>query len=163
MNRLICSFALAIGFVALGSSASPVLAQSPWYGGWGGGFYGSPYGLSSANPQTPPYYAVHSPVYYSSEVIRRPYGTSPYALVDRGYDYSRAYHRAAAMPVAPVQPLLVVNSHYASGAATSTVGSSLEITPVSQNEASQHEQRPQGILILNPHVRQKDRVASNDR
>jgi hypothetical protein len=163
MNRLVCSFVFAIAFVVLGSSASPVLAQSPWlYGGMGGGFYG-PYWQSTTSPRTPPYYAVHPPVYYSSEVIRRPYGTSPFALFDTGYNYGAAHQRAAVAQAAPVQPLLVVNSHYAATAGTSNVAPSLEITPVSQNESSQQAQRPQGILILNPHVRQKDRVASTDR
>ena len=100
MNRLVCSFALAIALVGL---SSPVFAQGPWsYGGWGGGFYGGPYLQSSLNQRTLPYYAVHPPVYYSGEIFRRPYGTSPFATFDYSLDY-RARNPQAAAPAAPVR------------------------------------------------------------
>ncbi|WP_254509316.1 hypothetical protein [Anatilimnocola floriformis] len=55
-----------------------VAAWNGWggYGGGGGwGYLGTRVGFV---PQ-PPYYAIHPPVYYSAQIIRRPYGYSPYA------------------------------------------------------------------------------------
>jgi hypothetical protein len=43
----------------------------------GFGYSGSLYGLGYI--PVPPYYALHPPVYYSHQIIRRPYGDSPFA------------------------------------------------------------------------------------
>ncbi len=48
---------------------------------FGFGYSGSLYGLGYV--PVPPYYALHPPVYYSHEVVRRPIGDSPYAYQSR--------------------------------------------------------------------------------
>jgi hypothetical protein len=54
--------------------------------GWGGGFgtnyygYGLPAGwYTGVQGRLPPYFALHPPVYYSGQIIRIPYGCSPFA------------------------------------------------------------------------------------
>ena len=47
----------------------------------GFGYSGSLYGLGRI--PVPPYYALHPPVYYSHQIIRRPYGDSPFAYRSR--------------------------------------------------------------------------------
>ena len=59
-------------------------AGLPYYGF---GYSGSLYGLGYV--PVPPYYALHPPVYYSHEIIRRPVGDSPYAYRSRRPDVSR--------------------------------------------------------------------------
>ncbi len=58
-------------------------------GGGGGGYgYGGffPVWLDTYNlysferPQSPPYFAMYPPVYYSDQIVRRPVGVSPYAV-----------------------------------------------------------------------------------
>lgn len=55
-----------------------------YVGGFGSGFgcYGYGYSQSWYVP-VPPYYALHPPVYYSHEIVRRPVGDSPYAYPSR--------------------------------------------------------------------------------
>jgi hypothetical protein len=70
------------------AAAGVAEAQYPYGGdlatwnGWGGYGYGGGWGYLGTRvgfvPQ-PPYYAIHPPVYYSAQIIRRPYGTSPFA------------------------------------------------------------------------------------
>jgi hypothetical protein len=68
-------------------AAEQASAQYPYGGdvaawnGWGCG-YGSGWGYLGTRVgfvPNPPYYAIHPPVYYSAQIIRRPYGYSPYA------------------------------------------------------------------------------------
>jgi hypothetical protein len=88
---MIRRFALVLG-VLLASVVSTDVAQAQYpmpYGGdlaawngWGG--YGSGYGWGYLGTRVgfvpqPPYYAIHPPVYYSAQIMRRPYGASPYA------------------------------------------------------------------------------------
>lgn len=161
MNRLFSSLALAVALVALGSSASPALAHGPYLdSSFGRGFYGGPYGQSNLNEPTLPYYAVHPPVYYNGVIIRRSYGTSPFGTYDFSHDYREPFYRPHP-PVAPVRPLMVVNPHHVPA---SSVAPSAELTPTGYSNAARDERpQPKGILILNPHVRQTDRVASSDR
>ena len=90
---MIRRFALALG-VLLFSAVSANVAQAQYgygmpYGGdlaawngWGGYGYGNGWGYLGTRvgfvPQ-PPYYAIHPPVYYSAQIMRRPYGASPFA------------------------------------------------------------------------------------
>src|SRR5688572_27179791 len=85
MIRRIAFLFCALLFSAV--TAEVAQAQYPYGGdiatwnGWGGG-YGWGYGYLGTRvgfvPQ-PPYYSIHPPVYYSSQIIRRPYGYSPFA------------------------------------------------------------------------------------
>ncbi|MEO8493914.1 MAG: hypothetical protein ABI614_02510 [Planctomycetota bacterium] len=80
---MICAAVLVASLICVNESQ----AQYGFGGGFGGGFssygyggfgYGAPYYSPGAVP-APPYYALHPPVYYSHEIIRRPIGDSPYA------------------------------------------------------------------------------------
>ena len=77
MSRLFSALVLA-ALVSLSTSQS-ASAQYPGFGGFcnpffgGGGLY---YG--SGSYRTPPYFAVHPPVYYGARYAR-PYGMSPFA------------------------------------------------------------------------------------
>jgi len=83
LRRLLFAAALLI---VLGIQ-SPAQAQYGFGGmGWGGGFgtnyygYGLPAGwYTGVQGRLPPYFALHPPVYYSGEIIRIPYGCSPFA------------------------------------------------------------------------------------
>lgn len=85
IRRIALSFCLLFLTAA---SANVAHAQFPYGGdlaawnGWGG--YGAGYGWGYLGTRVgfvpqPPYYAIHPPVYYSAQIIRRPYGYSPYA------------------------------------------------------------------------------------
>jgi hypothetical protein len=77
MLRTACFAFLAAGLLALaGQTAS---AQGPWGGvGYGGFGYGYGYPYFTTSVPTPPYFALHPPVYYSLPVPRT-YGYSPFA------------------------------------------------------------------------------------
>jgi len=131
-----------IGLAALLMLATlPALAsaQSPWggfgglggYGGFGNGFgnnagyggYGYNYGVGYVAP--PPYFSLFPPVYYSGEIVRRPYGSSPFAYPSwyerpSAVSYSGA---AVAAQSAPPQPLLIENP-YVKSAAPAAAGAS---------------------------------------
>ena len=82
MNRTTLLFAATL-IAVLAVIATPDKAQAQ-YGNWGGsivpypyatGYFSSPYSLGQV--PTPPYFALHPPVYYSRPVARS-YGYSPY-------------------------------------------------------------------------------------
>lgn len=81
-------------------------------GGWGGGYYTG--GMGYVPP--PPYYSVYPPVYYSHQIIRRPYGISPYAAWPAPFTpitttaQRREYSAAVLAESAPApEPLVIVN------------------------------------------------------
>lgn len=72
---MICAAVLVAGLMFTTESR----AQNYFGGGFGPGqYYGFGYSRSWYVP-VPPYYALHPPVYYSHEIVRRPIGDSPYA------------------------------------------------------------------------------------
>lgn len=100
--------------------------------GFGGGF--SNYGAQSYNNFTPPYFALHPPVYYGQR-FSRPYGVSPYAVgpqlqtnpeyapsrrVDRSVVIENPYILPMETIIAPegvvnnepVQPLVIENPYF---------------------------------------------------
>jgi|KBSSwiStaDraftv2_1062776.scaffolds.fasta_scaffold2077265_1 hypothetical protein len=86
-------------------------AQSPFYGygygGWGQMGYGQ--GIYNGMNRVPPYFALHPPVYYSHDIIRRPMGNSPYAYPSWN---SPAMGQADAAPAAPApEPLMIENPY----------------------------------------------------
>ena len=101
---------LAAAFAALLLPAA-AQAQYPYggmgYGGWGQPGYGQ--GIYRGSNFVPPYFALHPPVYYSHEIIRRPMGVSPFAYPS-WYAPPSDQAMAAASAVAP-QPLLVTNPY----------------------------------------------------
>jgi hypothetical protein len=78
----------AVALLAVLAVQNP--AQAQWGMGCGGyglggyGFnaygYGMPVGwYTGVQGRMPPYFALHPPVYYSGEIVRIPYGASPFA------------------------------------------------------------------------------------
>jgi len=106
ISRKLITFSLAIAAVMLlGQNA--VKAQDYGYR-FGVGLGYSNYGYSnygnrgfSSNSQVP-YFALHPPVYYSEQIVRRPYGISPYAAPPGIIPTE--------MIVAP-DPVVIVNPH----------------------------------------------------
>jgi hypothetical protein len=74
---------IAVALLAVLAVQTP--AQAQWgmgCGGYGMNYYG--YGLpvgwyTGVQGRMPPYFALHPPVYYSGEIVRIPYGASPFA------------------------------------------------------------------------------------
>ena len=71
---------------ALAAILLPAAAQAQYpYGGYGYGGYGgwgqraTDKGIYAGSGRVPPYFALHPPVYYSHEIVRRPMGASPFA------------------------------------------------------------------------------------
>ncbi|MBM3998845.1 MAG: hypothetical protein FJ297_04760 [Planctomycetes bacterium] len=111
-RRIVLSAALfALAGLGIASSASaacdacrigPYLASS----------HASRLPLRVGNVPTPPYFAVHPPVYYSG-VVRRPYGDSPDAYASKRPQVRRSAPRTTAPPA----PRLIVNPYYSAPAA----------------------------------------------
>lgn len=76
--RKLITFSLAIAAIMM-MGQNVAKAQNSGYQlgvGWGYSNYGnSPY----IRNQQVPYFALHPPVYYSEQIVRRPYGISPFA------------------------------------------------------------------------------------
>ena len=98
---------------ALAAILLPAAAQAQYpyggmgYGGWGQGNYGQGY-YSGAN-RVPPYFALHPPVYYSHEIIRRPMGASPFAYPS--WYAPPSSQAVASAPYQAPQPLMVENPY----------------------------------------------------
>lgn len=77
-------------------------------GGFGGYGYGNPWALGPSVQTlgyipTPPYFALHPPVYYSHNV-RRPYGVSPFPITSYSPGSSVVYERPTPQPQVVVNP-----------------------------------------------------------
>jgi hypothetical protein len=91
----------------------PAAAQAQYpYGGYGNGGWGQMnygQGIYRGSNFVPPYFALHPPVYYSHDIIRRPMGASPFAYPSW---YTPPSQQAAApAPYQAPQPLLVENPY----------------------------------------------------
>ena len=144
---------LSVTFVWLCfAAAAPALrAQDGGYGfgGWSGfggnpgwwnqpafGVAGSLYG--SGYVPVPPYFSIHPPVYYSSRIIYRPMGDSPFAyLPRRSLAAPVAYRESDAMEVA--EPEMIENPY---------VQSTTGLAATKSASAT----RSQPKMILNPFV-----------
>jgi hypothetical protein len=101
-------------------------------GGWGAWFPGypnDPYGYETGRVPTPPYFAIHPPVYYGKRV-GMPYGNStvtrpPRAVVD--------YHPAVQQVVHVRQPAMILNPFAGAVSEASESSSVAEETEVAQN------------------------------
>lgn len=98
-------FAAALAAILLPAAAQ---AQYPCggygFGGWGQPNYGQ--GIYQGTSRIPPYFALHPPVYYSHEIVRRPMGMSPFAYPSW---YMPPRRMMAESTV--TQPMLVVNPY----------------------------------------------------
>ena len=81
------------------------------YGAWGGRGWAGYGGYAYLAPRisfvpTPPYDALHPPVYYSAQFYRRPYGWSPYAMNGNSLPTEGVLvNRSASAP----EPVLIMN------------------------------------------------------
>lgn len=137
-------FAIALAITALAGAN----AHAQWgfgigglgYGGLGLGYaYGNPY-VAGRIP-TPPYYAIHPPVYYGQRV-HRAYGRSPFA---------RSAQTATAAYSAPA-PRMVINKHVADAqhASVSTAKPQLVLNPFVEQP---------GIAVTAPEIIENPHVA----
>lgn len=98
------------------------------FGGIGSTFFGGgvPFGIGNVNTAQPPYYALNPPVYYSSTIMRRPYGISPFPMEGVNPMGMGSSQQVVVEP-APA-PLLIINP-FVAGAETwvppSTTGETL--------------------------------------
>jgi hypothetical protein len=150
---LVCCLALA----------NEAAAQFPcgMYGGGFGAWYGLPtMWQDSYNGRTPPYFAVHPPVYYSGEIVRIPYGASPWAA---------APTRAAASMVTATPAvrsntaaaIMLDNPHYQRGAAKKTAVPVDAVRPHGKITFSAPESTKVGEMILNQHYRTQAKHSSD--
>jgi len=87
-------------------------ADAYWGWGFGTNYYG--YGLPSGwytgvQGRMPPYFALHPPVYYSGQIVRIPYGASPFASP---YGCSNAPVTASAPADSPAESETFENEFY---------------------------------------------------
>ncbi len=132
-------------------SANVAQAQFPYgYGGdiatWNGwgtgwGYLGTRVGFM---PQ-PPYYAIHPPVYYSAQIIRRPYGYSPYAWPANYPSFNTQVIESRAS--ANADPAVFINPY----AAQAGNGGG-QLPPPRVGPATNDNSSVQPQLILNPYV-----------
>jgi hypothetical protein len=141
-------------------SANVAQAQFPYGGdlaawnGWGG--YGAGYGWGYLGTRVgfvpqPPYYAIHPPVYYSAQIIRRPYGYSPYAWPATYPPFNQQMIESRA--AATADPAVFINPY---SKQQGNGGGQLpppRIAPANDNSAIQ----PQ--LIINPYVVRREVAA----
>ncbi len=127
MLRRLCLIAL-VSVLAPGWMASQAAACDG--AGWWSNFPARQ-PLRTGNVPTPPYFALHPPVYYG-ERVRRSYGDSPYAYPAQR---PRATASAATGRPTPPKPKLIVNPYYVP-ATGEAAGSSVPAN---------------GQLILNPY------------
>ena len=100
------------------------------------------------NNQTPPYFALHPPVYYGQRYTR-PYGASPFAA------WPQLQANPAYAPAPHVQRATIVNPHCSHCA----VGGVVNAPPISRVMIAS-EQRVEPAVIQNPYFRQPAEVAA---
>jgi hypothetical protein len=124
MNRKhILALLAIVALAALPAAASAQFPGRGFYGGLNGynGFgYSYSYNSGVGYVSPPPYFSLYPPVYYSGQIVRRPYGSSPFA-------YPSWYERPSAqqaftasssgMQANIPEPLLVMNPYVAGAAA----------------------------------------------
>lgn len=109
------------------------------YGGWG--YLGTRVGFA---PQ-PPYFAVHPPVYYSAQIIRRPYGYSPYAYPANYPSFNTQVIESRAS--ANADPAVFINPYSAQAG-----NGGGQLPPPRNAPAPDDNSSVQPQLIVNPYV-----------
>jgi hypothetical protein len=148
---------IAVALLAVLAVQSP--AQAQWgcggYGGYGMNAYG--YGMpvgwyTGVQGRMPPYFALHPPVYYSGEIIRIPYGASPFACpwgVCPGVPVSAEPTPAAAEPepinIKPMAELTMIENKF------------YKPDPNRQRKQVSNEQ---GKMIANPYYQARAKLAA---
>jgi hypothetical protein len=148
-KRLLLAAAVAACFLF------PTSAQAHWpyapYGGFAGygGFnagYVYPYFYRVRSIPTPPYFALHPPVYYGPRLIMRPYGNSPFAYPS---GYERQEFVPYAQPVAEIpqsQPQLIINPYVPQGTPAAAPTAQPAQAKAQPNDSAHLK------IVFNPHV-----------
>jgi hypothetical protein len=154
-----------IAVAVLVAIASVRPADAYWgCGGYGVNYYG--YGLpagwyTGVNDRVPPYFALHPPVYYSGQIVRIPYGASPFA-----YPWGTPFgvRSAAAAPLvtaAPApeneaaEPVMITNEHY------NPMQGKLPAPKANGRRSAERQGRIEsGLMIENPFYKSAPRLAS---
>lgn len=153
-------FALALLFAA----ASTQQANAFWgCSGFGTNYYG--YGLAAGwytgvNDRVPPYFALHPPVYYSGEIVRIPYGASPFAAPwGTPYGMRTSHGAPIGMSTAPAiasapsaEPVTIENEFYEAGGANAL--------PAPKSSALRSTGNDAGFMIVNPFYKSARDVAT---
>ena len=108
-----------------------------FFGGLGAGYYRHPYRWGRV--PTPPYFALHPPVYYGQQ-YRRPYGVSPFACRNCQVQPNKEYRPTKAA----VSPLVILNPHVKP-----------KVVPKTEKKTTLASY-PKPLLILNPYVQQAE-------
>ncbi len=160
-----CSkWVIAAALVAVLMASSAATASAAWgdcylpYGnpyGYGYG-YGYQYGVGPSYVPTPPYFAIHPPVYYSHVINRRSYGSSPFAYPGT---YSESAPAVAAAVAPPAEPLWITNPYF-KGKTEAAVEAPADEAPAAEPAAADPAAETSGIIrnmpvaaIRNPFVR----------
>ncbi len=147
ISKLCCLIGLCGLMPGLAEAGSPY-AGSAFTGGYYGGIgqFFNPYSFPpSTSVRTPPYFAVHPPVYYSTRHAR-PYGMSPFAappMVGPGPRYQGRPRTE------PIRPVLFENT-FCEGEGEEVVPSTEAVVP--ETAAVHASPRPRGPVRENPFV-----------
>lgn len=129
-------FLALLALVALVALPAVASAQMPWgnfYGGLGGynGFgYSYSYNSGVGYVSPPPYFSLYPPVYYSGQIVRRPYGSSPFAYpswYERPSVQQAFTASSSGMEANIPEPKLVLNPFVASNQAEAQASASAPV------------------------------------
>jgi hypothetical protein len=137
MLRYLLGLAIGLSLVNCGTAD----AAWPWgmqYGWGNAGWVANGWGPTSLGyTPPPPYYSVHPPVYYSPTIVRRAYGTSPYAwpaVHPHGAVSTPPAHaehwEAAPMPQMIVNPFVPNSATWSPPSTAAAVAASLQAPPM---------------------------------
>lgn len=153
---------IAIALLAVLAVQTP--AQAQWGCGIGGcgvggyGYYGYGIPVSWVHGRVPPYFALHPPVYYSGDIIRIPYGASPFAYpwgVAHGMPATSVPAEPAAkepepVVIAPTAELVMIENQFYKRPAGGKA-------PALKSQANNE----QGQVIVNPYYRARPKLAQS--
>ena len=144
----------SLALAALFAICSP--AQAQWGSIYGGGVYGGWNSLYppeqsyyAANGRVPPYFSIYPPVYYSGQIVRIPYGASPWAYpIGRPWGPDCMNAQAAPQALVPAATgTTITNPHFLGDRA-------LTRAPEVKSE--------QGVMIDNPFYRRDEQLTSRE-
>lgn len=147
--------ASALALLALAPSSASAYWPYLGYGGYGG--YGNGWGFNQATNYVPapPYYSIYPPVYYSSQITARHYGSSPFAW---GPGMQPITYAAQPAPPATPEPEMIENPFVSSNKNTNKQVSTIIENPYVKSrkssvvQASATEPVVEPLKIDNPFV-----------
>jgi hypothetical protein len=152
MIRRVALFLGLVLFTAIFADAARAQYPLPYGGdlaawnGWGGYGYGYGWGYLGTRvgfvPQ-PPYYAIHPPVYYSAQIMRRPYGASPFAWPATYPPFTQQV--VESQSVVRAEPAMFINPYVQGNGGG-------QLPPPRNVPAAGDNSRVEPQLIINPYV-----------